>query len=243
MPQAPYRLVDGALGFLHRAGRRGERDLGDEARETGREVLSTISAKPSLIILQRSSTPSRAGEVLQRRHRVRQDLRVIRKHADDAAALVEVVDAGHAAHALADVLAGPGILSTASKNFFGMNGRMRRCAWAVLRIRWAAAAGALRPALGGKSSAGRGTAGAPLSRRSPRAVTRPLCRGRGCVDVGEAPGEALALGVDQGGGAGARDRIDPGATGIRPASTGRMTRASISRHNWRRRASRCRHSP
>ena len=65
----------------------------------------------------------------------------------------------------------------------------------------------------------------------------PRCQGaslrrdaevRAALDVGEAAGEAFALGIDQRGGAGARDRIDTArATGIRPASTGRITRASM----------------
>src|SRR5262249_33376149 len=49
-----------------------------------------------------------AGEVLERRHRVGQDLRVIGKHADDAAPLVEIEETRYAAHAFANIRAGAG---------------------------------------------------------------------------------------------------------------------------------------
>ena len=42
-------------------------------------------------------------QVLQRRHRVGQDLRVVLERLDHAATFVEIMDAGHAAHALADI--------------------------------------------------------------------------------------------------------------------------------------------
>ena len=59
-----------------------------------------------------------ADEAFGRRHRVGQDLRVVREQADDAAAFVEVVDAGHAAHALADVGAGAGNFFHRLEEFF-----------------------------------------------------------------------------------------------------------------------------
>src|SRR5208282_1652837 len=100
-------------------------------------------------------------------------------------------------------LPAPGILSTASKNFFGMK-------WVYASMRMSGP-----PDRMGAAERGLAALGREQAREGAR--PRPGCQGLLCrnveaaaaLDVGEAPREAFAFRIEQGGGAGARDRIDP----------------------------------
>src|SRR5258708_7584255 len=96
----------------------------------------------------------------------------------------------------------PGILSTASKNCFGMK-------WVYASMRMRASSGSDRAAERGLAALG----GAGREGARPRPGCQGLLRrnveARAAFDVGEAPREAFTFGVEQGGGAGARDRVDP----------------------------------
>src|SRR5579883_1897223 len=99
---AERAVLDRALRLAHRAFRVAERHLADPARELvlvlGANVDEAVIDQLAQLLGLRA-----LHDVLDRRHAVHEDLRIVRKRIDHAAALVEVMDAGDLAHALADV--------------------------------------------------------------------------------------------------------------------------------------------
>ncbi len=95
-------LVDGALGLARTGIRRGQRDL----RHPPGEMVRTLTAQIGEAVIDDARILVDlvgGGHALERRLRIGQDLRIVRKGVDHLQPYVEIVDRGHLAHALADV--------------------------------------------------------------------------------------------------------------------------------------------
>ena len=113
-----------ALGLAHAGVGRRQRGLRDEggefvrmlAADLGEAVVADAAEVLDHVVL---------DEGLERRHRIGQDLGVVREHVDDLHAHVEVVDRRNAAHALADVLRVAGHFGRLFDEFFRNEVRVR----------------------------------------------------------------------------------------------------------------------
>jgi hypothetical protein len=114
---AERAVLERALRLAHAGVGHGERGLRHPAG-IARRVLGADLGEAVIDQLEQVLELVGLGEMLERRHRIGEDLRVVRKAVDHLVADVEVEDRRHAAHALADVLVVAGDLLHAIEKFF-----------------------------------------------------------------------------------------------------------------------------